>query len=160
MSSCERKQSKKLRDVATRGQQRLVCCMTATSTKLWLATDSSDRIFQLLFYLFLFFFHFKVFIEIVTILLLFYVFCFCLEVCGILAPQTGLKAASPALEGEVLSTGPPGKSIPAIILMSRPLYLCLPYIFENMPTLLWISLWNLKDYPIHVHCSTYFTSSF
>ena len=34
VSSCERKQSKKLRDVATRGQQRLVCCMTATSTKL------------------------------------------------------------------------------------------------------------------------------
>ena len=29
---------------------------------------------------------------------------------GILAPQPGIKPASSALEGEVLTTGPPGKS--------------------------------------------------
>ena len=29
---------------------------------------------------------------------------------GILAPQPGMKPAPPALEGKVLTTGPPGKS--------------------------------------------------
>ena len=33
------------------------------------------------------------------------------EACGILAPQSGIKPMSPALEGEVLLTGPPGKSL-------------------------------------------------
>ena len=32
------------------------------------------------------------------------------EACGILAPRPGIKPAPPALEGEVLTTGPPGKS--------------------------------------------------
>ena len=32
------------------------------------------------------------------------------EACGILAPRPGIEPASPALEGEVLTTGPPGKS--------------------------------------------------
>ena len=32
------------------------------------------------------------------------------EACRILAPQPGFKPAPPALEGEVLSTGPSGKS--------------------------------------------------
>ena len=32
------------------------------------------------------------------------------EACGILAPQPGIKSASLALEREVLTTGPPGKS--------------------------------------------------
>ena len=31
------------------------------------------------------------------------------EACGILAPQPGIKPALPALEAEVLTTGPPGK---------------------------------------------------
>ena len=31
------------------------------------------------------------------------------EACGILAPQLGIKPASPAVEGEVLTTGPPAK---------------------------------------------------
>ena len=30
--------------------------------------------------------------------------------CGILAPPPGIEPALPALEGEVLTTGPPGKS--------------------------------------------------
>ena len=39
-------------------------------------------------------------------------FCFfgC-EACGILAPGPGIEPAPPALEGEVLTTGPPGKSL-------------------------------------------------
>ena len=32
------------------------------------------------------------------------------EACGILAPQPGIEPAPPALECEVLTTGPPGKS--------------------------------------------------
>ena len=38
------------------------------------------------------------------------VWLFGLEACEILAPQPGFKPAPPALEGEVLSTGPPGKT--------------------------------------------------
>ena len=53
---------------------------------------------------------FKVFIEFVTILLLFYVLFFGHEACGILAPQPGIKPTAPALEGDVLTTGLPGKS--------------------------------------------------
>ena len=33
------------------------------------------------------------------------------EACGILAPQPGIKPAPRALEGEVFTTGPPGKSL-------------------------------------------------
>ena len=33
------------------------------------------------------------------------------EACGILAPQLGIKPATPGLEGEVLTTGLPGKSM-------------------------------------------------
>ena len=33
------------------------------------------------------------------------------EACGILTPQSGTEPASPALEGEVLTTGPPGRSL-------------------------------------------------
>ena len=32
------------------------------------------------------------------------------KACGILAPQPGMEPTPPALEGEVLTTGPPGKS--------------------------------------------------
>ena len=54
---------------------------------------------------------FKVFIEFVTILLLFFMFWFFGgEACGILAPRPGIEPAPPALEGEVLTPGPPGKS--------------------------------------------------
>ena len=33
------------------------------------------------------------------------------EARGILAPQPGIKPAPPALDGKVLTTGPPGKSL-------------------------------------------------
>ena len=32
------------------------------------------------------------------------------EACGILAPPPGIDPAPPALEGKVLTTGPPGRS--------------------------------------------------
>ena len=32
------------------------------------------------------------------------------EPCGILAPRSGIEPAPPALEGDVLTTEPPGKS--------------------------------------------------
>ena len=58
---------------------------------------------------------FKVFIEVVTIL---QQYCFCLmfwffgcKACGILAPRPGIEPEPTALEGEVLTTGPPGKSL-------------------------------------------------
>ena len=55
---------------------------------------------------------FKVLIESVTILLLFYVFrVFAHKACGILAPRPEIEPTPPALEGEVLTTGPPGKSL-------------------------------------------------
>ena len=45
-------------------------------------------------------------------------FCFCFmfwlfdpEACGILVPQPGIYPTTPALEGDVLTTGPPGKSL-------------------------------------------------
>ena len=57
---------------------------------------------------------FKVFIEFVTILFLFYALVFGRKVCGFLAPWPGIKPAPPALEGEVLTTGLPGKSLDLI----------------------------------------------
>ena len=35
---------------------------------------------------------------------------FAREACGILVPRPGIEPTAPALEGEVLTTGPPGKS--------------------------------------------------
>ena len=40
------------------------------------------------------------------------------EAYGILAPQLWIKPTSPALEGDVLTTGPPGKSLLVIVLTS------------------------------------------
>ena len=45
-----------------------------------------------------------------TTLLLFYVLIFSCDAYGILAPQPGAEPAPPALEGDVLHTGLPGKS--------------------------------------------------
>ena len=53
---------------------------------------------------------FKVFIGFVIILLLLCFGFFGPEACGILVPRPGMEPASPALEGEVLTTGQPGKS--------------------------------------------------
>ena len=54
----------------------------------------------------------KSFIGFVAILLFFSVlFFFGHEACGILVPQPGIKPAPLAVKGEVLTTGPPGKSL-------------------------------------------------
>ena len=58
-----------------------------------------------------FLFFFKVFIEFVTIFFCFMFWFFGHRACGILAPWPGIEPASPALECEVLTTGPPGKSL-------------------------------------------------
>ena len=54
-----------------------------------------------------------------------YFHCFCfiflffgLDAHGILAPPPGIEPAPPALEGEVLATGPPGKSLKCFFLLS------------------------------------------
>ena len=65
---------------------------------------------------FLFFHFLKVFVEFVTILLLYYVVFFGLEACGILTPQPGIEPTPPALEGEVLTPGPSGKTLGFLIL--------------------------------------------
>ena len=54
--------------------------------------------------------HFKVFIEFVTILFLFYVLAFWPWGMRISTPRPGVEPASPASEGKVLTTEPPGKS--------------------------------------------------
>ena len=42
------------------------------------------------------------------------------KACGILAPQPGIKLIPAALEGKVLTTGPPGKSLPLILPFTKP----------------------------------------
>ena len=66
---------------------------------------------SLLFKLFFLWTILKVFIESVAVLFLFYDLVFGYEACGILTPQQGIKLAAHALEGEVITTGPPGKSL-------------------------------------------------
>ena len=62
------------------------------------------------FFILFFFLNFKVFIEFVTVLLLLFMFwLFGHEACGISAPQEGIEPSLPALEGEISTTGPPGK---------------------------------------------------
>ena len=53
---------------------------------------------------------FKVFIEFVTILLLFYVLAFLARRHVDFSSGPGNETAPPALEGELFTTGPPGKS--------------------------------------------------
>ena len=84
---------------------------------------------------------FKVFIEFVTTLLLFYVFWFFgREACGVSAPWPGVEPAPPALEGKVLTTGPPGKSL-LFFLSPFPYYITFsPY--NN----LWIAnIWHFTN---------------
>ena len=65
----------------------------------------------LFYFYFLMWTSFKVYVEFVTIMLLFYVSVFFgHEARGISAPLPGVEPAPPALEGEVLTTGLPGKS--------------------------------------------------
>ena len=67
--------------------------------------------FILLYFIFLMWTILKVFIEFVTILLRYYVLVFWPRGMWDLSPRLGIEPAPPALEGEVLTTGPPGKSL-------------------------------------------------
>ena len=60
--------------------------------------------------------------------LLQYCFCFMFwsfghEACRIMATPRGMEPVLPALEGEVLTTGPPGKSWPCVFEIARYTYL-------------------------------------
>ena len=67
---------------------------------------------------------FKVVIEFVTILLLLLmVWFFGLKTCGILASWPGIEPIAPAVEGEVSTTGPPGKSSRTSICMCPELWM-------------------------------------
>ena len=41
------------------------------------------------------------------------------EVCGILVPQPGIKPATPGLEDEVSTTGPPGKPLEVDFILKK-----------------------------------------
>ena len=60
---------------------------------------------------------FKVFSEFVTKMLVlgFGFFFFGQEACGHVAPRPGIELVLPALEGRVLTTGPPGKSLTELV---------------------------------------------
>ena len=53
---------------------------------------------------------FKLLIEFVTILLVVCCGVLAINACGILVPGVGMEPAPAALKGEMLTTGPPGKS--------------------------------------------------
>ena len=64
---------------------------------------------------FFFFFLMWTILKVFLLNLLQYCFCFMFwffgpEACGILAPRPGVKPTPPALEGQILTIGPPGKS--------------------------------------------------
>ena len=91
--------------------------LSGPGAHMWLYNDVTSNIF---FCLLVFFwcgpFFFKS-------LLNFLQYCFCFmfwffggEACGILASQPRIKPILPALEDEVLPTGPPGKSLPQIFI--------------------------------------------
>ena len=72
---------------------------------------TSSYYFSLKFFYVDLLFFFKIFIEFITILLYFMSWLFGIEACGIPVPQPGIKPVPSALDGEVLTTGPPGKSL-------------------------------------------------
>ena len=80
---------------------------------VWVPIRFMKDFFKVGFFFFFNVGHFflKVFIEFVIILFLFYVLVFWLRGMWILATQPGIESAPLALEGEVLTTWPPGKSL-------------------------------------------------
>ena len=53
---------------------------------------------------------------------------FGLEACGIEAPRPGIKPVLPALDGKILTTGPPGKSLSGSYLLFLLMYTPNPYL--------------------------------
>ena len=65
----------------------------------------------------------KILVSLLNLLQYCFCFMFCffwLKACGILAPQPGNQPAPPALEGKVLTTGPPGKSLHDFVFSHSP----------------------------------------
>ena len=63
-------------------------------------------------------------------------YCFCFwffgqEAYGVLAPGPEIKPNPPALEGEVLITGPPGKSLHPAFQKILSLFIKINFLFEN-----------------------------
>ena len=75
-------------------------------------------------------------IEFITTLLLFYVWYFGCEAYGILAFQLEIELAPAALEGEVFTIGPPGKSLPSFSSYLPDAWHCLTYLFCLLFTIL------------------------
>ena len=62
---------------------------------------------------------FKVFIEFVKHCFCFMFWFFGTEACRILVPRPGIEPVPPALEGKVLTTGPPGKSLWYFVIIAQ-----------------------------------------
>ena len=95
-------------------------------------SPSSLRYGSLKFFSFFFFFnvnHFQRLYWICYSLLLFYVLVFGLQACRFLAPLTGIESPPPALEGEVLTTGPLEKSQNPLVL--NAIYIPLIYFLSS-----------------------------
>ena len=65
----------------------------------------------------------------------------CPSPCGILVPQPGIKPTSPALEGWFYTTGPPGKSLTSLVLLTFNWNWAFPYITKVSNKSQW-SKWN------------------
>ena len=85
---------------------------------------------------------FKVLTEFLTTLFLFYIWFFGHEACGILVPWPGIKLAHPALEGEIVTTGLPGKSL----YLSFPLFFFLFFCLVKPGTPVLMSLVTVKSH--------------
>ena len=68
---------------------------------------------------------FKSLLDLLQCCFCFMFWCFGCEVRGILAPQPGIQPAPPALEGKVVTTGLPGKSLAVVIPVEnrQPIYM-------------------------------------
>ena len=85
---------------------------------------------MLVFILFLMWAIFKLFIESVTVLFLVHISVFFgLKACGLLLPPPGMESTLPTSEGEVLTTGPPGKSQ---FTFFKPNWLCCRFLEAHM----------------------------
>ena len=89
----------------------LHCPPETTTTLLIGYTPIQNKKLKKFLKIFLLWTIFKVFIEFVTILLLWHVWVFWPWGMGNLASWPRIKPATPALEGELLTIGPPGKSL-------------------------------------------------
>ena len=106
---------------------------------------------------------FEDFIEFAITLLLFYGFVFFFfflegvgqEVCGVLAARPGIKPTTPALEGQVLTTGPPGK-FPFALFLTLHNNLChgAEYLLKSLKSFLRVPL-SVKHKSIHIKIFLY-----